>query len=607
MRISLLSLLCAAGSLMLPACGGDDDAPAPAPAPVALTCNDSLKTAFKPDANTTVTLVKQFRKGESLMLTASAAPTALVASNDVCVVKLNVGPGNPGPADAPSTSPGISIEVWLPTLANWNGRTHASGDGAFAGNAVVGSQTGVRTDIASWAMDRGYVSSISDSGHQVQAGVNIGAFGMKPDGTINQALWVDLATRSIHELAVKTKALSTAYYAKSPNYNYYGGCSGAGRTGYASAQYFPNDFDGIFAPAPSINQTQFKPDQMWSTFVTQRDLGGVALTVEQSALITNAVVNACDTQLNGTHDGHISDPATCRYDPTKDTAVLCTSAGGTNTTAACVTRLQANAVNKMWYGPTIDGSVPDPAVDNGFNVVRAPNQLWWGLPRGGDVSVLTRTTAGLVADGLAQVTLSLQNGAIGGGPSSGFFFKNAASPGADGWKNMSYGDFANAMIQGRLLNKPWFGDIDTNNEDLSAFQRTGHKMITLYGLADAIVPLLSAVDYYNRSAAIAGGYQQAQSFHRLYLEPGRGHCDNVAGAGVLPGAPAPKLNQGNANDTTKSALFDALVDWVEKGTAPGPFVATTTDGTKSRPICLYPAKLTYVSGNPNAAASYVCK
>jgi hypothetical protein len=27
---------------------------------------------------------------------------------------------------------------------------------------------------------------------------------------------------------------------------------------------------------PSINQTQFKADQAWAAFVTQRDLGGVA-------------------------------------------------------------------------------------------------------------------------------------------------------------------------------------------------------------------------------------------------------------------------------------------------------------------------------------------
>jgi feruloyl esterase len=52
-------------------------------------------------------------------------------ANDVCVVKLNVGHRNPGPAGAPSTSPGIGIEVWLPSASNWNNRIHVMGGGGL--------------------------------------------------------------------------------------------------------------------------------------------------------------------------------------------------------------------------------------------------------------------------------------------------------------------------------------------------------------------------------------------------------------------------------------------------------------------------------------------
>ena len=38
-------------------------------APVALTCDDSMKTAFKPDANTTVLVVKSFKAGDPIALT----------------------------------------------------------------------------------------------------------------------------------------------------------------------------------------------------------------------------------------------------------------------------------------------------------------------------------------------------------------------------------------------------------------------------------------------------------------------------------------------------------------------------------------------------------
>ena len=99
-----------AAALLLVACGGGDDNPAPPEAPKALACDDGLKTAFKPDANTSVVLVKPFRKGDELRLDNTPAPvspaTAVKAPSDLCLVKLLVGPGKPGPAGA--TRPGRS-------------------------------------------------------------------------------------------------------------------------------------------------------------------------------------------------------------------------------------------------------------------------------------------------------------------------------------------------------------------------------------------------------------------------------------------------------------------------------------------------------------------
>src|SRR5678815_3989095 len=60
-----------------------------------LTCDDSMKAAFKPDANTNVTLVKAFKKGDPLALSGTpATPAPPVAANDVCLVKLTIGPGS---------------------------------------------------------------------------------------------------------------------------------------------------------------------------------------------------------------------------------------------------------------------------------------------------------------------------------------------------------------------------------------------------------------------------------------------------------------------------------------------------------------------------------
>src|SRR5690606_4971635 len=102
---------------------------------------------------------------------------------------------------------------------------------------------------------------------------------------------------------------------------------------------------------------------------------------------SNAAIAACD-EVGGEHLGYIPDPASCQYDPTKDLDLLCVDDGGTNATASCFTVAQAQAVNKFWYGQTVDGSVPDPAVDNGVADTLASNHKWYGLTRGSNLAML---------------------------------------------------------------------------------------------------------------------------------------------------------------------------------------------------------------------------
>ena len=194
---------------LLGACGGGGgyDAFPVIPGQAKLSCDESMKTAFAPDPQTKVLLVKSFKAGEPLTLPGGSATSTLTATSDVCVVKLLVGPGNPGPADAPSTSAGIGIEVWLPNEAKWNRRIHVKGGGGWAGGvhtsltALAGTGGGTTGSPASTAMVEGAVSASTDTGHANTA--NGGSFAMNPDGTINTELWNDFSQRGIHEMAVK--------------------------------------------------------------------------------------------------------------------------------------------------------------------------------------------------------------------------------------------------------------------------------------------------------------------------------------------------------------------------------------------------------------------
>src|SRR5260370_34535589 len=123
----IVGLCSAVGALVTVAgCGGDSR----------LVCDDTMKTAFKPDANTMVVLVKGFRQGDPLSLPGTTG-TPPSAAADLCLVKIVVGPGFQDPNDpagtAPSTSPGIGIELWLPTAGAWNNRIQNLGGGGWGG------------------------------------------------------------------------------------------------------------------------------------------------------------------------------------------------------------------------------------------------------------------------------------------------------------------------------------------------------------------------------------------------------------------------------------------------------------------------------------------
>jgi len=587
-----------ASLLALAGCGNsDNDTPTSQVAPelATVTCDDSIKTAFKPDANTTVQIVKAFKVGDPLLLSGTATASTPKATKEICAVQLLVGPGNSGPAGAPSTSPGIGIQVWLPAKTAWNQRLHILGGGGWQGSYST-SSSDVFPLVTPWevAQDEGAVSATTDTGHQDAA--SGGSFAMNPDGTINTALWKDFSERAIHEMAVKSKALAQAFYGSAAKYSYWDGASTGGRQGLKEAQVNPADFDGIAAGFPAINWTKFITAELYPQIVMQRDLGGTLLTSAQKALASNAAINACDV-VGGQHLGYIMDPSQCRYDPTKDTNVLCNGVAGNggvigaNGTASCVNLAQAQAINKMWYGMTSDGSVPDPAIDNGWSVTPSASQRWYGLARGANLELLAGAAPFTVATDM--VALELQNPTIAT-PS----FKNAAGNGADAWKTLSYAQLSNAFDAGVNL-QPQFGNINTDNPDLTAFKNRGGKLITVYGLSDELIPPQGTINYYNRVATQMGGLAAVQSFYKFYLVPGMGHASPNGTANLTATPPLPGHGQ----------IYRLLTDWVEKGIEPGrvqiqsPSTATVSI---SQPICPYPQKATYTSGDPRQAASYTC-
>src|SRR5262249_29171111 len=137
-----------------------------------------------------------------------------------------------------------------------------------------------------------------------------------------------------------------------------------------------------------------------------------------------------------------------------------------------------------------------------------------------------------------------------------------------------------------------------DDADLSAFSKRGGKLLTWQGLADELIPPAGTVNYYERVIAKSGGVAQAQAFYRLYLLPGIGH--GTPNGTSNPHATPPGL--------AAEQFYNLMTDWVEKGKAPENVILQGGNGksANSMPMCLYPKKVTYRSGNPRVSASYTC-
>jgi hypothetical protein len=559
--------------------------------------------AFGHDPEVSLTGIAAFKAGDPLVIKEPVTEQTMRAMRDLLLVKINVGPGNAGPDGAASTTPGIGIEIWLPNEAEWDGRIHTIGGlGGFDGG-LHGSTYAVGWFYAALTAGmEGTVSASTDAGHNVTNA----SWAFKADGSFAAQLWTDYAHRAQHEMAVKTKALTAAFYGRAHSYCYYEGASTGGRHGYRLAQQYPKDYDGIIGMLPALYLGEFCLGTiLYRDLVIERDLGGVPLTEGQMDLVSNAAIRSADV-VGGQHLGYIFDNEACTYDPTKDASVLCVADGGTNTSEDAVTLAQAAAINKIWYGMTSDGSVPDPAEDNGVALPLAGKHRWYGFARGTSLynAFFTKfdprmrellAAAAKSGDSLGSdfAAIALQDPAMGG-----LGFRSAAGNGEGKWRSLSYEQLNEAFDRAVALDAKLV-DVSSVNPDISAFAARGGKFLSWHGWNDEAIPIQGTMRYYDSVVEKMGGVEVVQSFFRLYLIPGGGHMSPQGTAN--PEANPPIFGYGQ--------LYRLLVDWVENGNAPGRIdIESPGDAPvkRSQPVCPYPGKVRYVSGDPNVASSFTC-
>ena len=363
---------------------------------------------------------------------------------------------------APTADSDIKIEVWLPA-SGWNGKFQAVGNGGWAGTIPYAAMAA--------AIARGYATSGTDSGHSTPgASFAVG----------HPEKLVDYAHRSLHELAVHSKAVVNAYYGRRPTASLWNGCSTGGNQGLTLASMYPADFDGIVAGAPPDIRSRVHAVRLVLHRFVHRSTGSY-IPPEKYPAVHKAVMAACDAK-DGVTDGIIENPAACRFDAK---ALQCRDGDG----PSCLTAEQVETAGALYSDikhPTTGRVLYSPLLQPG-------SELLWGVLAGPQpFSNATETYKYLVA----------------------------RDP---GWEPSQFDpatDVDKMDAAAAVLN--------TAGHNLKPFFQRGGKLLMYHGWSDQQNPASTSVSYFTRVVNAAGKNAVGKSV-QLYMVPGMNHCQGGAG------------------------------------------------------------------------------
>jgi feruloyl esterase len=358
---------------------------------------------------------------------------------------------------------------------------------------------------------------------------------------------LDFAYQAVGRVAQVAKQIIAQHYGKAADHSYFAGCSTGGREGMLMAQRYPTYFDGIVSGAPAM-RTAFSGlgDRWVATMLNQ-----VAPKNEKGQPVTSQALS--DRDKKAVIDGLLN--ACDAADGLKDGMIFNQQAchfdpktlvcSGAKTDG-CLSTAQAAALEKAFAGPKDSKG----------------RQVYPGFPFDTGIAATTGIP-GLLHGGMNPVgppfvslTMDVDRDAEAA----------AASP----------ADILTAT-------STW-----TN---LNTFSSRGGKLLFFHGVSDPWFSALDTLDYYERMSRANGNAAQTMNWSRLFLSPGMGHCG------------------GGAAALDSFDLLSAVVDWVEKGTAPNAITATgRAFPGRSRPLCAYPQYAHYKGqGDPEDARHFECR
>ena len=363
----------------------------------------------------------------------------------------------------PTSDSEIKIEVWMPATG-WNGKFQGVGNGGWSGS--------IGTAALGTAVSKGYAAASTDTGHDSNKEPGASFALGHPEKL------VDFGYRAIHEMTVKGKAITAAFYDNTnPRYSYFVGCSAGGKQAMKEAQMFPADYDGVVAGSPGVNWSGRALLSVWVGQATAK----TPLPREKFAVLNTAAIGACDAN-DGVKDGVIENPMQCKFDPA---VTQCKEGDAPD----CLTPGQVETAKKIYS--TVTNSRTNQAIVAGFS---PGSELGWNTMAGAQ-------PFGVGVDLFKYIVFSDAN----------WDFKTL------NWDS----DIDKALKASK--------DMDAMDANLKPFFDRGGKIISYHGWADPQISPGSTVGYYESVLSKMGGAAKVHENYRLFMVPGMNHCQGGVG------------------------------------------------------------------------------
>jgi feruloyl esterase len=561
-RLPLVTAAIAAAALS--ACGGGGDGNNLADLPQLPAANPAALSA-------SCASLAQFAFANTTIASAATVPAGTVvgtlAMPEHCLVKGSM-------FQRTSTVDGnqyaIGFEMRLPTA--WNGRYFYQANGGTDGS-VVPATGGVNGGGATTsALSMGFAVISSDAGHSGGSA----NFGIDPQARL------DYGYQAEAKLTPMAKSLVKTAYGKGPDRSYFGGCSNGGRHTMVAMSRLATEYDGFLVGDPGFRLplaaiANIKSYQTYLSLAQTPGDASTGFTAAERTTVSNAVLAKCDA-LDGATDGLVQDQAACQaaFDVNRDVPTCTATRDGT-----CLTADQKSKIAGLFAGVT----------DSSGKRFYSSWPFDSGLGTNGWSFWKFTVPPNLDSPATAFIwEVPPEDPTTFNGPT---FAANANIDTLLARVNATNTRYTESALS--FMTPP-------NPTDLSTLRNRGAKVMVYHGTSDPIFSSDDTKRWYTELGQANGG--SAANFARYYPVPGMNHCS---------GGPA----------ADQFDMLTPLVNWVERGVAPGAVTAqargvgnafrnndvpATWAPNRTRPLCPYPQVARYKgSGSIESADSFVCQ